>query len=135
MGNLRSYNFRGQGVWIGLTRPRDGASFTWVTGEPMDFQYWAPGQPGSGSGGRRRRLLLDGIHLPTGFPSLHLPSLHLPKLFHEDCVLLKYTDSGRWHDYPCEQLDLVGLVPENYPYVCEYPHMNGKIPILSLIQD
>ena len=55
----------------------------------MIFTYWSPGQPSALSFIKDR----------------------------EDCVLLKYGDSGRWHDYPC---DHVAFIPENYAWVCEF---------------
>ena len=75
-------------------------------GEPVSFTYWAPGQPGVIANIGRKRLILDT-----------LTNIHLVE---EDCVLLKFSESGHWHDYPCVKLDPLGLVHENYPYVCEY---------------
>ena len=69
----------------------------YIIGETSTFTYWAPGQPHSS----HRRFLLDSVS-------------------DEDCVLLKYSDSGHWHDYPCEKLDPFGLVRERFPYICEY---------------
>ncbi|XP_061163350.1 collectin-12-like [Saccostrea echinata] len=114
MSALRSFPFHGQGVWIGLSDTQQEGKFTWINGEASSFTYWAPGQPGVvdlPSIGGRKRLILDTL---TG------GGLHLPHLIDEDCVLLKYSDSGHWHDYPCVKLDPLGLVHENYPYVCEY---------------
>lgn len=82
-----------------------------LTGESATFTYWAPGQPGVITSPHigKKRFILDTI---TGITNIHL--------IDEDCVLLKYTDSGHWHDYPCLKLDPLGLVHENFPYVCEY---------------
>nr|XP_022341255.1 neurocan core protein-like [Crassostrea virginica] len=106
MSALGSFSFRGQGVWIGLTDSVQEGKFTWVSGEPVSFTYWAPGQPGVIANIGRKRLILDTI-----------TNIHLVE---EDCVLLKFSESGHWHDYPCVKLDPLGLVHENYPYVCEY---------------
>ncbi|XP_052716898.1 C-type lectin domain family 4 member E-like [Crassostrea angulata] len=111
MSALGSFSFHGQGVWIGLTDQLQEGKFSWVSGEPATFTYWAAGQPGVITTPHigKKRLILDTI---TGLTNIHL--------IDEDCVLLKYTDSGHWHDYPCLKLDPLGLVHENFPYVCEY---------------
>lgn len=70
----------------------------WHIGETSTFTFWAPGQPHSH---HKRRFILDSVS-------------------DEDCVLLKYSDSGHWHDYPCQKLDPLGIVKEHFPYVCEY---------------
>nr|XP_022341257.1 lectin BRA-3-like [Crassostrea virginica] len=99
MAALKSLGLHGTGAWIGLSDKNQEGTFTWVTGETSTFTYWAPGQPHSS----HRRFLLDSVS-------------------DEDCVLLKYSDSGHWHDYPCEKLDPFGLVRERFPYICEYSY-------------
>ena len=89
-----------------LLDPPLGEHYYTSLGEPVSFTYWAPGQPGVIANIGRKRLILDT-----------LTNIHLVE---EDCVLLKFSESGHWHDYPCVKLDPLGLVHENYPYVCEY---------------
>ena len=60
----------GQNVWLGLARGGDG-SWSWVDQSPLDFTFWADGEPnGSGSDG-------------------------------EDCVELYTTWDGKWNDAYC----------------------------------
>jgi len=44
--------------WIGLAKP--GASFVWVTGDPLAYDHWAPGDPnGEGNCGRLLQAVGD----------------------------------------------------------------------------
>lgn len=35
----------------------------------------------------------------------------------EDCCLLEFSDTGLWHDYPCEGLLFLS---QNHGWICEY---------------
>nr|XP_011437793.1 macrophage mannose receptor 1-like isoform X2 [Crassostrea gigas] len=98
MSALKAISFHGTGIWLGYNDMTHEGTFTWVTGETSTFTFWAHGQPHSH---HKRRFILDSVS-------------------DEDCVLLKYSDSGHWHDYPCQKLDPLGIVKEHFPYVCEY---------------
>lgn len=50
---LLSTNESHNAVWIGLSETAEGAGWKWVTGEPLDFSQWLPGEP---SGGRGRKV-------------------------------------------------------------------------------
>jgi hypothetical protein len=58
-------------AWIGLTVDPGSTSFYWVTGEPLTFNGFGPGQPNDGPGQEACvRLDFDGWHdIPCGFPS------------------------------------------------------------------
>src|ERR1041385_2983193 len=67
--SVGGYNY----VWIGLTdneafggfeeaSPQTGAGFVWITGEPVTYSNWYPGEPNDSLGGE------DGVHL-YGFTS------------------------------------------------------------------
>ncbi|XP_062612323.1 macrophage mannose receptor 1-like [Saccostrea cucullata] len=110
MSSLKALSFHGNSVWIGLSDANHEGTFTWVTGENSSFTFWAPGQPHLSHSGKR--FLLDGIA-------------------DEDCVLMKYSESGHWHDYPCQKLDPLGLVREHYNYICEYNPATTPAPSLD----
>ncbi|XP_061163346.1 galactose-specific lectin nattectin-like [Saccostrea echinata] len=110
MSSLKALSFHGSGVWIGLSDTNHEGTFTWVTGENSSFTFWAPGQPHLSHAGKR--FILDG-------------------LVDEDCVLMKYSESGHWHDYPCQKLDPFGLVREHYPYICEYDTGTTSAPSVA----
>jgi hypothetical protein len=38
-------NFAARRAWIGLSRTPPSRAFRWVTGEPLSFENWAPGEP------------------------------------------------------------------------------------------
>ncbi|OWF52078.1 echinoidin-like [Mizuhopecten yessoensis] len=90
MSTLGSLNFAGNGVWLGLTDQTTEGSFIWADGSPVDYTYWASGQPAG----------LGGIAAAQ-----------------EDCTLMKYRDSGHWHDYPCSA---VLFFPEDYGWICKF---------------
>uniref|UniRef100_F6TGD6 C-type mannose receptor 2 n=1 Tax=Ciona intestinalis TaxID=7719 RepID=F6TGD6_CIOIN len=50
--------------WIGLYRQLDDDTFAWSDGTPMDFMYWAEGQPSKGNGFAKE--LCTELTLPEG---------------------------------------------------------------------
>ncbi|VDI61114.1 Hypothetical predicted protein [Mytilus galloprovincialis] len=86
MSSLRSLNFHGDIVWIGLSDQKVEGTYEWPTGEQVTYTNWASGQPD-----------LQAII--------------------EDCVVMKYSDGGHWHDYACFNFI---FHQNNYPWICEY---------------
>ncbi|VDI37848.1 Hypothetical predicted protein [Mytilus galloprovincialis] len=86
MSSLRSLNFHGDIVWIGLSDQKVEGTYEWPTGEQVTYTNWASGQPD-----------LQAII--------------------EDCIVMKYSDGGHWHDYSCFNFI---FHHNNYPWICEY---------------
>ncbi|XP_060066707.1 echinoidin-like [Ylistrum balloti] len=97
MTELGSLSFAGNGVWLGLTDQNTEGTFVWADDSPVDYTYWASGQPAG----------LGGIAAAQ-----------------EDCTLLKYRDSGHWHDYPCSS---ILFIPENYGWICKFNMTPEKV--------
>ncbi|KAL3862544.1 hypothetical protein ACJMK2_008504 [Sinanodonta woodiana] len=72
MDTLRSIGFNKHGLWIGLNDREHEQHWVWATGENLgSYRNWGDKQG-------------NGI-------------THLT----DDCVHLRYIDSGHWHDSPC----------------------------------
>ena len=37
-------------LWLGATNPEDGGAWTWVSGEPFDYDHWGTGEPNNTNG-------------------------------------------------------------------------------------
>ncbi|KAK3582785.1 hypothetical protein CHS0354_035722 [Potamilus streckersoni] len=85
MDRLKDLGFSHNGIWIGLNDEAEELHWRWADGTPLgSFQYWGSGE-----------------------------SNQFLTHFLEDCVHLRYTDGGRWHDSPCDSLTY------KYNYICQ----------------
>ena len=88
----------GSTYWIGLTDQDSEGDFEWLSGEPVPYTSWNPGEPNNSFG--REHYGVINWHLPHG---------------RNDGVL------GDWNDAPLEGIDGALNEPENYTGIVEMP--------------
>ncbi|XP_076086405.1 lithostathine-1-like isoform X2 [Mytilus galloprovincialis] len=96
LDSLRLEHWNAANVWIGATDRAKEGDWRWIDGSHLAYGHFAKGQ---------------GNNHNTGF------------LFaggsNEDCALIRRSDGGLWHDYPCHPI--VGNIGYHYTYACEFP--------------
>ncbi|XP_063410231.1 perlucin-like protein [Mytilus trossulus] len=85
-----------QNMWIGATDKAKEGDWRWIDGSSVTYAHFAKGQGNNHN--TRRFLLSDGSK--------------------EDCALIKRSDGGLWHDYPCDFG--LGILGYHYTYACEF---------------
>ncbi|CAG2219741.1 unnamed protein product [Mytilus edulis] len=85
-----------QNIWIGATDKAKEGDWRWIDGSQVTYGNFANGQGNNHN--TRRFIFSDGSN--------------------EDCALIRRSDGGLWHDYPCA-LGL-GSLGYHYTYACEF---------------
>ncbi|CAG2215269.1 unnamed protein product [Mytilus edulis] len=90
-------HWNAQNMWIGATDKAKEGDWRWIDGSSVTYAHFADGQGNNHN--TRRFLLSDGSK--------------------EDCALIKRSDGGLWHDYPCDFG--LGSLGYHYTSACEFP--------------
>ncbi|XP_071145011.1 uncharacterized protein [Mytilus edulis] len=106
LDSLRLEHWNAANVWIGATDRAKEGDWRWIDGSQVTYRHFANGQ---------------GNNHDTGF------------LFaggsNEDCALIRRSDGGLWHDYPCHPI--VGNMGYHYTYACEFPRTDKLVQVGS----
>lgn len=82
--SLHDLNWRRNGLWIGAHDKNHESYWEWASGGVVTWNNWADDQHGCCFGA------------------------------FEDCAVLRFSDGGTWHDYPCRSMF------HQYSYICQF---------------
>ncbi|VDI22639.1 Hypothetical predicted protein [Mytilus galloprovincialis] len=108
LDSLTFEHWNTQNIWIGATDKAKEGDWRWIDGSHVTYGNFADGQ-GNKYHATRRFLFSDGSN--------------------EDCALIRRSDGGLWHDYPCDFG--LGSLGYHYTYVCEFRKTDKLVQVGS----
>ncbi len=126
--NLANYGGSARDVWIGFTDQAVEGTFVWISGAPVTFTNWSPGEPNNSGDGEHYAQLLPGSGQWNDNANEPVVSVHGVVEIDTSPLLGDLNCDGWVNNGDIDAFVLALSFPEQYP--SEYPDcdiMNGDI--------